>query len=51
MHDHWAAEGEKTLVDRLGEKAAALRRRPPAFELEAHAEAELQRLTATTGPA
>jgi trimethylamine--corrinoid protein Co-methyltransferase len=44
MHDHWAAAGEKTLVDRLQEKAAALRELPPAFELGPDVEAELARL-------
>ena len=51
MHDHWAADGEKALVDRLHEKAAALRARPPAFALEPHVNAELTRLATTTRPA
>ena len=46
MHDHWAAEGEKTLVDRLHEKAATLRERPPAFTLAQDVEAGLQTLVA-----
>lgn len=44
MHDHWADEGEKTLVDRLHQKAAQLRERPRAFALEPQVEAELDRL-------
>ena len=41
MHDHWEADGEKTLVGRLREKARDLRARPPAFQLSAEALAEL----------
>jgi trimethylamine--corrinoid protein Co-methyltransferase len=51
MHDHWAADGQKTLVDRLRTKAAALRERPPAFVLEPDVEAELERLVNDGAPA
>lgn len=44
MHDHWAATGEKTLVDRLHEKAASLRMQGPAFALEPDVDADLRRL-------
>jgi len=33
MHDHWAEEGEKTLLDRLRERARELRELPPGFTL------------------
>jgi trimethylamine:corrinoid methyltransferase-like protein len=33
MHDHWAEEGAKTLLDRLRERARELRELPPAFTL------------------
>jgi trimethylamine--corrinoid protein Co-methyltransferase len=33
MHDHWVEEGEKTLLDRLRERARELRELPPAFTL------------------
>jgi trimethylamine--corrinoid protein Co-methyltransferase len=46
MHDHWAADGEKTLVDRLHQKAAALRLQGPAFSLEPDVEVELAALVA-----
>lgn len=33
MHDHWEEQGEKTVLDRLRERARELRERPPAFAL------------------
>ncbi len=33
MHDHWVEQGEKTLLDRLRERARELRDAPPAFAL------------------
>jgi trimethylamine--corrinoid protein Co-methyltransferase len=46
MHDHWEADGERTLLDRLREKAVDLGSRPPAFALEPDVLTELERLAA-----
>lgn len=41
MHDHWEAQGEQTLLDRLRERGRELRAQPPAFELPPDVLAEL----------
>jgi len=45
MHDHWEAEGERTLLDRLREKAREITSRAPAFALPPEVVAELEALT------
>ncbi len=41
MHDHWEADGEKTLLDRLRERARDLTSRPPSFQQSPEVLAEL----------
>ncbi len=49
MHDHWAEQGGKTLVDVLRERARALREAPPAFTLPDEVLAELDRCVEAAG--
>jgi trimethylamine--corrinoid protein Co-methyltransferase len=49
MHDHWVEHGEKTLVDRLRERARELRGAPPAFTLPDEVLAELDACVRAVG--
>jgi len=42
MHDHWEADGERSLLDRLNLKARDVVSRPPAFRLAPEVLAELE---------
>ncbi len=50
-HDRWAAEGSRTLLDRLSARVAELRSEPRAFELDADVTAGLERILAEVGAA
>jgi trimethylamine--corrinoid protein Co-methyltransferase len=49
VHDHWAADGSMTLLDRLTARARELRTQPRVFELEASVAEELDRMVADPG--
>jgi trimethylamine--corrinoid protein Co-methyltransferase len=49
MHDHWEEHGEKTLLDRLRERAHELRDRPPAFALPDDVQDELDECVRAAG--
>ena len=52
MHDHWVEQGEKTLLDRLRERARELRDAPPAFKLPEDVLSHLdEAIRAAGGPA
>jgi trimethylamine--corrinoid protein Co-methyltransferase len=50
-HDHWAADGSKTLLDRLTARARELREQPPLFELDPVVAEELDKMVAGAVPA
>ena len=49
MHDHWAEQGKKTLLDRLRDRAEEMSVRPPAFALPDDVLAELEEYVRAAG--